>query len=181
MKNKSLFVWLGIASIIVLGIFLYLFVMYILYPINYKDEIKKYSQEYNLKTEFVASLINAESGYNPNAISNKGAVGLMQIMPSTAEWIANNIGAEYNPEYLKKPEYNIRLGCYYLRYLTDKFKDDVVVLCAYNAGEGVVKSWLNDKSYSSDGKKLDEIPYVSTKNYVKKILSSISVYQKKLK
>ena len=181
MKNKSLFVWLGMASIMVLGIFSYLFVMYILYPINYKDEIKKYSQEYNLKTEFVASLINVESGYNPNAISNKGAVGLMQIMPSTAEWIAGQINVEYNPEYLKIPDYNIMLGCYYLRYLTDKFEDDVVVLCAYNAGEGVVRSWLNDKKYSSDGKKLDDIPYNSTKNYVKKIQSSISVYQKKLK
>ena len=73
------------------------------------------------------------------------------------------------------------LGCYYLDYLSKKFNDKTCVLCAYNAGEGVVLSWLGDKKYSSDGKTLTKIPYPATSNYVKKINSSINVYRKKLK
>ena len=181
MKNKTMVVWLCLASVIVLGIFVYLGVMYFLYPIKYKDEIKKYSSEYRIESELVASLINAESGFDENAISSKGAIGLMQIMPSTAEWVASLIGVEYKDEYLKNPDYNIMIGCYYLKYLKNKFDDRIVILCAYNAGEGVVSSWLNDTNYSYDGKTLDNIPYKSTNVYVKKILSSIDIYRKKLK
>ena len=78
------------------------------------------------------------------------------------------------------PDYNIKLGTYYLAYLSNKFNDTTVVLCSYNAGEGVVKSWLNDTKYSKDGKTLDYIPYKQTQNYVQNVIQGLDIYAKKL-
>lgn len=170
-----------IAAVFVFVIYCYIAIIYFLYPINYKNEIIVYSNEYNLQKELVASLINAESGFNTNAVSNRGAKGLMQLMPKTAKWIAEQLGIEYSEEKLFDAEYNISFGTFYLRYLTNKFEDTTVILCAYNAGEGVVSNWLNDSEYSIDGKTLKKIPYQSTRAYVKKIFDGIKIYTKKLK
>ena len=88
---------------------------------------------------------------------------------------------EYKEEYLFEADYNIKLGTYYLAYLENKFEDTTVVLCAYNAGEGVVQGWLNNIQYSKDGKTIDVIPYSQTEAYTQKVLNSLKIYEKKLK
>ena len=150
------------------------------YPIKYRAEIIAYSAENNLNPEIVASLINVESSFNKNAKSNSGAIGLMQILPSTGEFIADMLGEKFSEEKLYNPTTNIKYGCRYLRYLKDKFKTDKTMLYAYNAGEGSVNLWLKNSAYSYDGVNLDSVPYKITTDYVSKILSGQKYYQSRI-
>ena len=106
----------------------------------------------------------------------------MQLMPSTAKWIYENIFEDkYSDEKIENKETNIELGCYYLSYLFNKFDNIVYVLCAYNAGETTVRNWI--VNYSNNNTILTEnnIPYKETKQYVKNILNNLKVYSLKLK
>ena len=150
------------------------------YPIKYNDLILKYSAQYDLNSEFVASLINEESSFNKNAVSSSGALGLMQLLPSTGEYIASMLNEKFNIEDLFEPEINIKYGCFYLNYLSKKFSKESTVLCAYNVGETIVRSWLLNKDYSEDGKSLDNIPYKVTENYLNKINKGKKHYVKRL-
>lgn len=148
------------------------------YPVKYYDEIKAYSSKYNIDPTLVASMINVESSYNENAISSKGARGLMQLMPTTAKWVSEKIGENYEDDYLFQNDYNIKIGCYYLSYLFEQFDGDKdLVVCAYNAGQGNVKNWLKNEEYSSDGKTLKKIPFSETKNYLIKVNKNYHYYK----
>lgn len=181
MNKKGFVIYSIFTGLCIVAIYGYLAFMHFAYPIAYKDEIIHYSKQNNLACELVASLINAESSFKPNAVSSRGAIGLMQLMPTTAKWVAEQNNLEYNQQNLYDAEYNIKLGTLYLSYLTQKFSDTTVVLCAYNAGEGVTQTWLSSPKYSTDGKTLTDIPYSSTAAYVKKIFNSLKIYSNKLK
>ena len=180
MNKKLGIVFIICASVLVFGIYGYLAYNHFSYPLKYTESIYNYSMQYNIKPELIASVINAESSFKENSVSKKGAVGLMQLMPSTAQWLAEKLDMDFNNELLANPDYNINLGTYYLEYLFNKFEDTKVVLCAYNAGEGVVKSWLNNKNYSKDARTLENIPYSQTNYYVQKVMSNLDIYSKKL-
>ncbi len=167
------------------------------FPIKFEEEITNASDEFNVDKNLIASVINAESHFNKNALSNKGAVGLMQIMPSTADWLIDKLVREKgyilnddgnaksikyvssNNKYLYDEKTNITLGSFYLSYLLKKFNNLDVCICAYNAGEGVVSKWLDNSEYSSDGKTLKKIPYSETRNYLKKVKLNLKVYTNK--
>ena len=151
-----------------------------LYPLKHKEIIKKYADIYNFSPEFVASVINTESSFNKMAVSGKGAVGLMQLLPATAQWIAEKEGIDYSYQSLFDAEYNINLGLCYLSYLKDKFDVVDTAVVAYNAGEGNVIKWLEDKEYSPDGKVLTKIPFKESENYLKRINNSIGIYKIRL-
>jgi len=151
------------------------------YPMTYKEEIQFFSREYGVKSALVASVANVESSFDEEAISNKGAVGVMQLIPSTAQWIANKIGVEFSNEKLLQGEFNLQLGAYYLAYLIDYFKNEKLGICAYNAGQGNVSSWLKNKEYSSDGKTLNKIPFKETKNYLNKVYKNYNYYKNRYK
>lgn len=144
------------------------------YTLKYKNEIVAISRQNQLNPSLVAAIIYAESGFNKNAKSQKGAVGLMQIMPQTAQWIATDIGVENFD--LQDPQTNISFGCFYLQYLFSKFDTEIEVLCAYNAGESNVREW------KTAGGEITEknIPFPETKSYVKKVLEAKKYYSKKL-
>lgn len=138
-------------------------------PRKYDEIIDKYANKYNLEKEFVYAVINAESRFNSEAISKKNAIGLMQIMPDTGRWLANKIKMEdFTEDMLYIPQVNIELGCYYLSYLLDKFEDEKLALCAYNAGSTNVYRWLDNDKYSLNGD-IHTIPFKETNKYVKKI------------
>ena len=141
-----------------------------IYPQKYNDLIKKYSNEYRLSPSLVASIINVESNYNSKAISSVGAIGLMQIMPSTAKWLT---GTEQN---LLEPETNIKIGCMYLNYLKTHFLNLKCILAAYNAGPNKVLIWLKDEEFSKDGINLIKTPYIETNNYIVKVQNNLKVY-----
>lgn len=168
--KKTIYTLFVIVCILVCIVFL-LF-NFVVIKKNYKDIIVVTSKEYNLKSELVFAIVKVESDFDKNAISKAGARGLMQIMSSTASWIAEKIGEEYSDDKLFEPEFNIKCGCYYLRYLCDKFSDEDAAICAYNAGETAVRGWLDDAGKLD----YDKIDYSETKNYIKKVRKYEKLY-----
>ena len=148
------------------------------YPLRHVDLIIKYANEYDLSPAFVASVIRAESRFRETVVSNRGAKGLMQIMDTTGEWLAGELGMDgFEAEHIFDPEINIRLGSFYLRRLLNQFDGEVkVALAAYNAGSGTVRGWLNDPAFSTDGRTLSYIPFPETRRYVERIDRFIRVY-----
>ncbi len=149
-----------------------------IYPKDYELTVKKYAKLYDIPAELVFSVIKAESNYDKDAKSQKGAMGLMQIMASTGDWASQKIGMEgFMPELLFVPDVNIEIGCFYLSYLLDLYSNNTKnALAAYNAGPANVDKWLSDKKYSKNGKALDDIPFEETKHYVKKVMGNIKIY-----
>lgn len=133
----------------------------------YSETAKKYSFQYSIDTNLVLAVIKAESNFKEKAVSPKGAMGLMQIMPNTGKFIAGKIGEEFVESSLADFETNIKYGTYYLSYLYKKFSDLDCILASYNAGEGNVSYWLT--KYSDDGVHLNEIPFEETAKYVEKV------------
>ncbi len=161
---------------VILGYRAYITNEYRRYQLNYPEAIQAYSGEYDLDPYLVAAIINVESGNRVDAESGVGAKGLMQIMPDTGEWIAQKLGESYSVDMLLQPDINIRFGCWYLRFLADRFPERDTILAAYNAGHGRVNGWLDDKAISADGRLLDNIPYPETHRYVEKVLHNYERY-----
>jgi len=181
--GKKLFV-VFIICVIAFGavFFSYSFVMQIVYPMRYEEEIMFASKKYLVEPYIIASMINVESSYNQYAISSKGAVGLMQILPETALWLSEQMEIDnFEEGLLTDVQTNILMGTYYLKYLMRKFQNLTVVFCCYNAGEGTVLSWLGDQKYSIDGVSLIKIPYFETKQHVEKLEKNLKVYQYRFK
>jgi len=178
---KILFVLLLISNVLVILCYSVGSFNAYLYPMKYKDEIVILSEKYGVKGALIASIANVESNFNQDAVSNKGAVGIMQLLPSTAQWIAGKSKIEYDENKLKFVEYNLELGTSYLRFLLETFPDEKVAICAYNAGQGNVWAWLANKEYSADGKSLQTIPFPETRNYLAKVLNSYNYYKNKYK
>ena len=129
-----------------------------IYPMSFSDQIKKTGEKYNVDPAIIASVANVESGFNEQAVSNKGAVGLMQLMPSTARWLASKIHVEYDENKLKNAEYNLDLGSFYISFLIEHFQDEKVGICAYNAGQdkkhpGYYPSFIFMRSQKGDSRK----------------------------
>ena len=154
---------------------------YFLPAVKYKKYVKQYSVLNGLEPSLVFAVIKAESGGCRKKISDKGACGVMQLMPYTAEWVCGNENLRYEKEMLFDAEFNIRVGCAYLAYLKDKFLSEETAVAAYNAGEGNVSGWLKVEDYSSDGVSLKKIPFSETEEYVKRINKNKKVYRMFLK
>lgn len=154
------------------------FILTLIYPLGYRQEIVEYSSLYNLDPILVATVINVESNYNKNAKSHQDARGLMQVGPQTGEWGAAELGiSDYTAESLYKPDVNIRIGCWYLDKLNKEFNSrEEIVLAAYNAGSGNVKKWLANPEYSEDGSNLTAIPFKETSDYIQKIDKRYELY-----
>ncbi|MDR1087369.1 MAG: lytic transglycosylase domain-containing protein [Endomicrobium sp.] len=143
---------------------------------RYNNYIDEYSNKFSVDFLLVRSIIKKESNLNPEAISNKGAVGLMQIMPKTAREIATQLGvSDYSSEKLKEPQINIMFGTYYLKKLLDYYNNNLILaLAAYNAGIGNVDMWCKEiPNVSSNPTK---IPFNETKNYVKSVMFIYKVH-----
>ena len=148
----------------------------VFYPLKFKEEIIKYSNKYSLDTTLVFSVVKCESSFNEKAVSDKGALGLMQITKPTANYIAKKL--KVNDYDLFNVATNLDFGCYYLSYLYKRFSHTDTVIIAYNAGEGNVSNWLRNKNYSLDGISLDKIPFPETRLYLKEINKTLSKYKK---
>ena len=176
MKTFFSCLWLSV-FVVLICFFISCFYGYF-YPIKYKDEIIKYSSKNDVNPALVAAVINVESSYKENRVSSKGAVGLMQIMPTTAEWIADKLDYNYNEIDLFDPKINIEFGSFYLGYLNRYFQNEDLSICAYNAGMGNVKKWMEDQNYYQKGE-LIEIPFKETKTYLSKVILNLRYYKNK--
>ena len=147
------------------------------FPVRYMDIIEAHAGD--LDPTWILAVIMAESSFRPHAESHAGAQGLMQLMPSTAEWLAQLMGMEdFEPEHVWLPEINIALGSFYLNRLVQQYNGDInIALAAYNAGTGTVNSWLRDPDVSSDGRTLDSIPFNETYNYLRRVNFNRRIYE----
>ena len=148
------------------------------YPQKYSEFVTKYSGEYGVPEYVIYSTIKVESNFDSGAQSDAGALGLMQIMPSTFDWLVSLTQEGYETGMLYDPETNIKYGTYYLSYLYLKYADWETVYAAYNAGPANVDEWLADPECTDDDGKLKKIPFGETEKYVKKMTAAVGAYQK---
>lgn len=146
-------------------------------PLKYQDIVEKYADAYDLERSMVNGVIFCESHFEPEAISSADAIGLMQVTQETGWWAAQQMGLDPNSIDLTDPDTNIRIGCWYLGWLMEKFDGEKeTALAGYNAGHGNVQKWLADEKISADGITLEEIPYEETKGYVHKVMLVEKLY-----
>lgn len=145
-------------------------------PVKYQSEIDKYAEQFSLEPELLAAIIYVESRFDSASKSSKGAVGLMQLMPSTAVWIADKLEYNnFNLEDLTKPELNIEFGSWYFAYLYHKFDKNLIkAIAAYNAGEKNVRKWIAE---GWDGDISQTLPFSETDNFVRRVISTKDYYK----
>lgn len=151
-----------------------------MYPLLYQEAIYTYALERELDPFLVAGVIRTESKFINEARSPKGALGLMQIMPDTGRWIAEQLGeTEFATADLTDPDINIRFGSWYLASLKKEFgSNEVLILAAYNGGRGNVKQWIERYGWNSEFNDIQQIPFKETREYVEKVTASKKNYQK---
>lgn len=181
MKNKKCLII--VAIILIIFVFLIVFqnkILKIIYPKKYEEIVKIYSKEYNVEENLIFAVIKAESNFNKKAISNKKAIGLMQIMDETAKDVVRKYKIEIDinniEEELSKVNNNINIGTKYLSILLEKYKNKKIAVAAYNAGIGTVDNWIEKGIIKADGTDIENIPYKETNNYVRKILRDYKIY-----
>lgn len=136
-----------------------------------------YSAEYEIPKEIIFAVIKTESSYQYDAVSSKGAVGLMQIMPDTFDWLLTKTGEDLSQSELYDPKTNIKYGTYLLSILYKELAIWDHVYAAYNAGIGNVRNWLKNEEYTKNGL-LVEVPFHETSKYIVKINEAKNMYNK---
>lgn len=143
------------------------------FPRAFSAEVGEYAFEFGVDANFVFAVIKQESNFDEYAVSQKGAQGLMQIMPATERYIAEKLGEKYYDIY--EPKTNIRFGTWYLSYLYYRFGSYELAAVAYNAGEGTLRGWLSE--YGDREGKLTRIPYAETRGYVANVMKYYERYR----
>lgn len=176
---RKIIIFLLIIIIILLTILLNMNnILRIMYRQDYSEYVEKYAKENNVDPLLIYAIIKAESNFDSKAVSNKGALGLMQLMNETAKEVATNELIEYeNENTLYNPEKNIQIGIKYYANLKEIFGNDEVSLAAYNAGMGTVNGWIEEGIINKDGSNIENIPYKDTNMYVRKILKDYNIYK----
>jgi soluble lytic murein transglycosylase len=158
-----------------------------IYPVKYKDSVIKYSTQYEIDPYLVLSVIKAESNFRSTVISPKNAMGLMQITEDTGKWAADKMKIEgFKTNDLYDPDTNIRIGCWYLNYLENQFKNytDVTedekkeyVLASYNGGRSNVLKWIKNTEKDGKGMFRENITFKETKQYLKRVEGNYEIYK----
>ena len=182
LKNKKLLI--VIILILIVIVFLGIFkdkILKIIYPKTFKEYVSIYSEEYNIDENLIYALMKAESNFKSKAVSNRGAIGVMQLMEETALDVAKKAEIDIDENNLKqellKPEVNIKIGTIYIKTLLDQYQNVEVALAAYNAGIGTVNTWIEEGIIKKDGRDIENIPYKETNQYVRKILRDYKIYE----
>ena len=153
-------------------------VLQIIFPLDYWDLIKKYSAANRLDPYLVAALVAQESTFVRDIQSSAKAVGLMQLMTTTARQMARRLKIRYSASLRTNPEASIRLGTAYFAQNIKEFGEVHLVLASYNAGESPVRRWMAERPGLPRDEFIDDIPYPETQNYVKKILGTAEDYRR---
>lgn len=157
------------AFIIFMVLFYYDVPWNMLRPVFHQETIENTAVKYGFDPLFINAIIRAESSFFFRARSSRGAVGLMQLMPSTARQLAGELGVSgYSDADLEKPDMNIRLGVYYFSKLLKEFNgNEILALCAYNAGIGKAQDWYRQNPILA--LEISDIPYQETREYVSRV------------
>jgi soluble lytic murein transglycosylase len=154
------------------------FIWRIVYPLPYAPMIRFYAGHYHIDPMLLASLIRQESGFQPDAVSSAGAIGLAQVEPYTARKWSRKIHYWYSPRRLLDPSYNLRVGSAYFQALIRQFGSPEAALAAYNAGEVRVSAWLADRHYDDPAEFVESIPFSQTRHYVQVVLNGSVIYRR---
>lgn len=152
----------------------------ILYPIHYTDLLAVEGAKYDIDPVWLLSIIRQESRFNPLARSSSNAMGLMQIIPSTAQWIADKLNyGRIKSADMYTPELNIKFGVWYFNHLLNKFDGEyALAIAAYNGGPGNVGRWIGRSDPKDIDLFIERIPRDETRDYTKKVLHNYFVYSK---
>lgn len=149
----------------------------LIYPLRYEELVFKYANNYDNDPYLVTSIMYRESKFNARAVSPRGAIGLMQIMPDTADWIAGHIKTDFQVEDLYQPEINIHFANWYIANLLQEFDGNLILmLAAYNGGRGNVQKWIKERKWTGEVDTIDQIPFPETQNFVNSVLSLYQRY-----
>jgi soluble lytic murein transglycosylase len=148
------------------------------YPRPYAELVERQSSDHGIEAELIYAVMRQESGFRPEVVSPARAVGLLQIMPSTGERLARELGVDFAPERLREPPTNVRLGALYLRKLLDLFDGNLpLAVASYNAGPNAVLRWLDGGRSLDTDLFVARIPYTETRGYVERVLSNYVRYR----
>lgn len=177
-RRFSIVIWLAILMFLAVVLTFPKWIT-VFYPQPHRDLVLNASLEHQVDPYLVFGIIRAESKYQSQARSPVGAIGLMQIMPATGQWIAEQQGLEeFDPIHLQDPQVNIDFGCWYLASLSAEFDGQIpLVVAAYNAGRGTVQQWIAAQIWNGDPEQLEDIPFEETQQYVLNVLKNYQAYQ----
>ena len=177
-EHFSIFLWVSILVFLAVVLTFPKWIT-VFYPLPHQELVFSVAEEYDVDPYLVFAIIRAESKYQTAAESPVGAKGLMQIMPETGSWIADQKGLEgFKPEDLHDPDINIDFGCWYLHSLSREFKGNIALtVAAYNAGLNKVEEWADQDIWHGEVEETDKIPFPETKQYVKNVLKNYAAYQ----
>jgi soluble lytic murein transglycosylase len=140
------------------------------YPLHYETIVRTHARNYGLEPALLAAVIYQESRFRSGARSSSGAIGLMQLLPTTAQGIALRTGGtRFRVEDLYDPDINVRYGSWYLRHLLQKYDDEKTALAAYNAGQDNVDRWLREGT---------GIEFAETRHYVDRVGELKKIYRR---
>jgi soluble lytic murein transglycosylase len=148
------------------------------YPRPYSDIVKAAAAEFHVDPLLIWAVMREESRFDPEALSYAGARGLMQIISSTQTWIAEQLGEDIQPGDAYTPQANIRMGAWFLHFLTDYFKGDLeLAIAAYNGGVASVEEWQKNPQVTNRDDLLRWIGFGETREYLERVSLSYRVYQ----
>jgi soluble lytic murein transglycosylase len=147
------------------------------YLAPYREVTRGYAQELGLDEAWVYGLIRQESRFVTSARSSVGAGGLMQVMPATAQWVANRIGMKYHAGMVNEVGTNVQLGTYYMKHVLDSLSSQPVLATAgYNAGPSRARAWQPADAPMEAALYVESIPFLETRDYVKKVMANAVAY-----
>lgn len=178
-KSSYKATWIIIAGLLLLVIFYSGDIGRYFFPIPYLQVIFREAEGAGLDDCLLAAIVKTESNFNPGAVSVKGARGLMQVMPETGKWVAGKRGMQgFDPDLLFNPEYNLKIGVWYVSDLYRQYGGDtILMLAAYNAGRGNVNKWLEQNRWTGERSSIDRIPFPETRQFIRKVLFYQQVYK----
>ena len=153
------------------------------YPTKYEEYVIKYSNEFDIDPRFVYAIINTESHFDPDATSDVGARGLMQLMKDAYDWVKFRLGDERVHSFadMYDPELNIEYGTYMLKFLYDRYDSYELAAAAYHGGMGAVDGWIEDGIVDPENFRLEDVPSEVTANYIYKVSTAFEKYKEKIK
>ena len=148
------------------------------YPLEYEELIVLEARRADLDPALVAAVINTESGFAPDSRSSQGAIGLMQLQPETAAFIASQPDRPSPPpQPLEDPAVNIAYGTHYLRDLIDRYGSVPLALAAYNAGPTNVTGWIDEAARRGEELEVPaDVPFGETRDFVGTVLDTTPIY-----
>lgn len=149
------------------------------YPIKYQQSVSAYAEEFGLEEALVYAIIRTESRFDPYAVSNAGAKGLMQLTDETAQECAKALKVQnFSANRIFEPDINIRFGCYYLKRLIKKYNGKTEnAVAAYNAGPGNVDKWLKKGALCDENLKPVNVPFSETRKYIENVFRAYNIYK----